>query len=199
MRAVEKIRTTSSRNYGDSSLTLVILEWLSFACQREITRCARSAGVDRITVRKIVQQGAEQFLAALRKELRDGSFHPSPVRRVLIPKAGKPGVFRPLGIPTVKDRTVQAAMKHILEPIFEAGFYPTSYGFRPGRSVRGALAHLKALLLPRGMKRWKTEEKPPFQWAVEGDIKGCFDHIDHHALMNASTRRRVERWQTQSD
>jgi len=147
-------------------------------------RGARSAGVDRITVRKIVQQGVEQFLAVLRKELRDGSFRPSPVRRVLIPKAGKPGAFRPLGIPTVKDRVIQAAMKQILEPIFEAGFYPTSYGFRPGRSVRGALAHLKALLPPRGMKRWKTAEKLPFPWAIEGDIKGCFDHIDHHALMN---------------
>jgi retron-type reverse transcriptase len=138
-------------------------------------RGARTAGIDRITVRRIVQEGSEEYLVAIRKELRSGSFHPSPVRRVLIPKAGKPGVFRPLGIPTVKDRTIQAAMKQIMEPIFEAGFYPTSYGFRPGRSVRGALAHLKTLLLPRGMKRWKTAEKPPFQWAVEGDIKGCFD------------------------
>ena len=108
---------------------------------------------------------------------------------MLIPKAGKPGDFRPLGIPTVKDRVIQAAMKQILEPIFEAGFYPTSYGFRPGRSVRGALAHLKTLLLPRGMKRWKKAEKLPFQWAIEGDIKGCFDHIDHHALMERVRRR----------
>jgi RNA-directed DNA polymerase len=111
-------------------------------------RGARSAGVDRITVRRIVQQGVEPYLVALREELRSGSFQPSPVRRVLIPKAGKPGAFRPLGIPTVKDRVIQAAVKHILEPIFEAGFYPVSYGFRPGRSVRGALAHLK-VLLPR--------------------------------------------------
>jgi len=146
-------------------------------------RGARTAGIDRITVRKIVQQGAESYLVAIRKELRSGSFHPNPVRRVLIPKAGKLGVFRPLGIPTVKDRTIQAAMKQVMEPIFEAGFYPTSYGFRPGRSVRGALAHLKTLLIPRGVKRWKTAEAPPFQWAIEGDIKGCFDHIGHHPLM----------------
>lgn len=152
-------------------------------------RGARTAGVDRVTVRKVVQDGVEPFLVALREELRSGSFHPSPVRRVLIPKAGKPGAFRPLGIPTVTDRVIQAAMKHILEPIFEAGFYPVSYGFRPGRSVRGALAHLKDLLIPRGMKRWGTAERPPYQWAIEGDIKGCFDNIDHHGLMERVRRR----------
>ena len=106
-----------------------------------------------------MRTGAEIFLDAVREDLRCGSFRPSPVRRVLIPKAGKPGAFRPLGIPTVKDRVIQAAMKNILEPIFEAGFYPVSYGFRPGRSVHGALAHLKTLLLPRGVKRWKTAER----------------------------------------
>lgn len=146
-------------------------------------RGARSAGIDRMTVRKVVKSGVESFLIAVRKDLRGGSFRPSPVRRVLIPKPGRPGTFRPLGIPTVKDRVVQAAMKHILEPIFEAGFYPVSYGFRPGKSVHGALAHLKTLLLPRGVKRWKAAERPPFQWVIEGDIKGCFDHIDHHPLM----------------
>ena len=152
-------------------------------------RGARTAGIDRVTVRKVVQLGVDTFLAAIRRDLRDGSFRPSPVRRVLIPKAGKPGAFRPLGIPTVKDRVIQAAMKQVLEPIFEAGFYPTSYGFRPGRSVRGALAHLKALLLPRGMTHWNKPERLPFQWAIEGDIKGCFDHIDHHSLMERVRRR----------
>lgn len=152
-------------------------------------RGARSAGVDRMTVRRVLHEGVEPFLVAIRTALRDGSFRPSPVRRVLIPKVGKPGVFRPLGIPTVKDRVIQAAMKHILEPIFEAGFYPVSYGFRPGKSVHGALAHLKALLLPRNVKRWKRVERPPFQWAIEGDIKGCFDHIDHHRLMERVRRR----------
>lgn len=152
-------------------------------------RGARTAGIDRVTVRKVMQSGVDTFLAAIREDLRDGSFRPSPVRRVLIPKAGKPGAFRGLGIPTVKDRVIQAAMKQVLEPIFEAGFYPTSYGFRPGRSVRGALAHLKALMLPRGTTRWKKAEQLPYQWAIEGDIKACFDHIDHHALMERVRRR----------
>jgi len=153
-------------------------------------RGARTAGVDRITAKRIVQQGSEEYLVAIREELRGGAFQPNPVRRVLIPKAGKAGVFRPLGIPTVKDRIIQAAMKQIMEPIFEAGFYPTSYGFRPGRSARGALAHLKALLLPRGAKRGNSAEKLPFQWAIEGDIKSCFDHIGHHPLM-VRVRRRI--------
>lgn len=163
---------------------------LRIAFQRvQRNRGARSAGVDRVTVRQIVQKDVDGYLDVLRKELRSGLFRPRPVRRVLIPKAGKPGAFRPLGIPTVKDRVIQAAMKHVLEPIFEAGFYPTSYGFRPGRSVRGALAHVKALLLPRGKKLGDKPQTLPFPWAIEGDIKGCFDHIGHHALMQRVRRR----------
>jgi len=87
-----------------------------------------------------------------------------------------------LGIPTVKDRVVQAAVKNILEPIFEADFFPTSYGFRPGKSVHGALTRIKALLKP-------TTSGLPYQWAIEGDIKGCFDNINHHGLMNRLRRR----------
>ena len=107
---------------------------------------ARTAGIDGITVRKILESGPEEFLLELRAELRSKAFQPSPVRRIMIPKPGKPGKFRPLGIPTVKDRVVQSALKNILEPIFEADFYPTSYGFRPGRSIHGALEHVRKCL-----------------------------------------------------
>jgi group II intron reverse transcriptase/maturase len=151
-------------------------------------RGARTAGVDGITVRRILRDGVDTFIAEVRSDLRDGSYRPSPVRRVLIPKAGQPGKFRPLGIPTVKDRVVQAAVKHILEPIFEADFYPTSYGFRPGRSVHGALEHLRMLLLPRKAGPDRAH-RLPYLWAIEGDIKGCFDHIDHHGLMERVRRR----------
>jgi RNA-directed DNA polymerase len=152
-------------------------------------RGARTAGIDRVTVRKVLQSGVTPFLDEIRKDLRGGTFRPESVRRVLIPKAGQPGKFRPLGIPTVKDRVVQAAVKNIMEPIFEADFYPVSYGFRPGKSVHGAIAHLKALMRSRGGKLWKRGEKLPFQWAIEGDIKGCFDNIGHHGLMERVRRR----------
>jgi len=151
-------------------------------------RGARSAGVDGLTVRRVLQRGADDFVERLRVELRSGQYRPSPVRRVLIPKAGQPGKFRPLGIPTVKDRVVQAAMKNILEPIFEADFWPVSYGFRPGKSVHGALEQLLLLLHPRAAGPGHRR-RLSYQWAIEGDIKGCFDNIDHHALMQRLRRR----------
>lgn len=151
-------------------------------------RGRRTAGVDGLTVRMVLRKGVEEFLDSVRVELRSGRYRPSAVRRVLIPKPGQPGKYRALGIPTVKDRVVQAAMKNVLEPIFEADFYPTSYGFRAGRSVHAALEHLRGLLRPReaGPER---RRRLPYQWAIEGDIKGCFDNIDHHGLMQRVRRR----------
>jgi RNA-directed DNA polymerase len=137
-------------------------------------RGRRTAGVDRITVGQILAHGVESFLDQLREELRAGAYRPSPVRRILIPKQGHPGKFRPLGIPTVKDRVVQSAMKNIIEPIFEADFAPTSHGFRPGKSAHGAIEHLRKLLRPKTAGR-----RLPYQWA-----------IDHHALM-VRVRRRI--------
>jgi RNA-directed DNA polymerase len=155
-------------------------------------RGSRTAGIDGVTVGKLVRKsgGGDVFVQALREELKAGRFRPSPVRRVMIPKAGAPGKYRALGIPTVKDRVVQAALKSILEPIFEADFFPVSYGFRPARGVHGALEHLRMLLRPRPIRDEDgVEHRLPYQWAIEGDIKGCFDHIGHHALMNRLRRR----------
>lgn len=112
-------------------------------------RGSRTAGVDGLTMRKVLINGVDAFVADARTELRSGAYRPSPVRRAMIPKNGRPGEFRALGIPTVRDRVVQAALKNILEPVFEADFYPTSYGFRPGRSAHAALEHLRCLLRPR--------------------------------------------------
>jgi RNA-directed DNA polymerase len=151
----------------------------------------RTAGVDGETVMKVLSsEGADAFLTRIRGALRSGAFTPSPVRRVLIPKKGQLGKFRPLGIPTVTDRVVQAALKNIMEPIFEADFYPVSFGFRPGKSVHGALEYLRMLLSPKEGKSGNKERRLPYSWAVEGDIKGCFDNIDHHAMM-VRVRRRI--------
>jgi group II intron reverse transcriptase/maturase len=153
-------------------------------------RGRRTAGVDGLTVRRVIAKGVDTFLAEVRKDLRSGAFRPSPVRRVLIPKTGQPWKFRPLGIPTVRDRVVQAAVKNILEPIFEADFYPCSYGFRPGRSAHAALEELRKLLLPHHVETQDgVEVRLPYQWAIEGDIKGCFDNISHHGLMKRVRRR----------
>jgi len=152
-------------------------------------RGSRTAGVDGLTLRKVLRNGIDAFVADARAELRSGAYRPSPVRRVLIPKRGQPGKFRNLGIPTVRDRVVQAALKNILEPVFEADFYPTSHGFRPGKSAHGALEHLRSLLRPHEAGP-EAQRRLAYQWAIEGDIKACFDNIDHHALM-VRFRRRV--------
>lgn len=153
-------------------------------------RGRRSAGIDGRTVGSIRRtEGEVAFVAGLREELRNGSYRPSPSRRKLIPKRGKPGEFRPLGIPTVKDRVVQAAVKQVLEPIFEAQFWHVSYGFRPGRGCHGALEHIRMTMRPRAKAADGKRHAMPYQWVIEGDIKGCFDNIDHHRLMQRIRRR----------
>jgi RNA-directed DNA polymerase len=131
-------------------------------------RGARSAGVDGVKPRSIVTTEAA-FLARLRRELRSGEFTPLPVKQRMIPKAN--GKLRSLGIPTASDRVVQASLKLVLEPIFEAGFRPCSYGFRPRRSPHDAIAEIHMLA---------TNE---YSVVLEGDITACFDEIDHTALM----------------
>jgi RNA-directed DNA polymerase len=157
-------------------------------------RGKRSAGIDGMTVARIrAKVGEQRFLDGLQAELRSGAYRPSPSRRVLIPKAGKPGQFRPLGIPTVKDRVVQGAVKILLEPIFEAQFWHVSYGFRPGRSTHGALEHLRRAALPHKRDKDGRRSRMPYPWVIEGDIKGCFDNINHHHLMNRIRTRVADR------
>jgi len=133
-------------------------------------RGARSAGVDGQTAAYIsTVRGEEQFLADLRADLKARTFLPLPVRERMIPKSG--GKLRRLGIPTVRDRVVQAALKSVLEPIFEADFQPCSYGFRPKRRAQDAIAEIHHLA------------SRSYEWVLEGDIKACFDEIDHTALM----------------
>lgn len=146
---------------------------------------SRTPGTDGLNRRKIEERpgGASQYLEEVREELRSGTYRPQPVRQRLIPKPNKPGQFRPLGIPTIKDRLVQMALKIVLEPIFEADFFPTSYGFRRGRSTHDALAMIQRQLHPNHAGPSRV------RYVIEGDIKGCFDNIDHHLLMDRVRRR----------
>ena len=155
----------------------------------------RTSGIDGMTVGSIRRElGEAAYLERLRSELRMGVYRPSPCRRKLIPKLGKPGQFRPLGIPTVTDRVVQSAVKQLLEPILEARFWHVSYGFRPGRGCHGALEHIRMTMRPRSVSKADGKRHDaPYQWAIEGDIKGCFDNIDHHLLMNRVRQHCVDR------
>ena len=129
-------------------------------------RGARSAGVDGRTARHITTVvGEHGLLSELREDLKARRFSPEAVREVMIPKRG--GKYRRLGIATVRDRVVQAALKTVLEPILEADFKPCSYGFRPGRRVQDAIAEI----------HFFTSHS--YEWVVEGDIKACFDEISH--------------------
>jgi RNA-directed DNA polymerase len=140
-------------------------------------RGARSAGVDGQTAYYIKAiRGEQVFLSELRDDLKARTFQPDAVREVMIPKPG--GKRRRLGIATVRDRVVQAALKTVLEPIFEADFQPCSYGFRPGRRAQDAIAEIHYLT------------SRSYEWVVEGDIKACFDEISHAALLQR-TRARI--------
>ena len=135
-------------------------------------RGARTAGVDGQTAFYVTKvRGVEGFLDDLRADLKARRFQPLPVRERMIPKSG--GKLRRLGIPTLRDRVVQAALKSVLEPIFEADFQPCSYGFRPGRRAQDAIAEIHYLSSP----------VRNYEWVLEGDITACFDEIDHTALM----------------
>lgn len=135
----------------------------------------RTAGVDGIAPRSI--ESAEEYLEQLRAELKASRFTPTRVREKTIPKAS--GKVRRLGIPTAADRVVQASLKLVLEPIFEADFHPCSYGFRPKRRAQDAIAEIHYLGTP----------VRKYEWVFEADIKACFDEIDHNALLGRVRRR----------
>jgi RNA-directed DNA polymerase len=132
-------------------------------------------GVDGETFAGIEAAGREAWLARLAQEVRTGTYRPQAVRRVLIPKAG--GGERPLGIPTIRDRVVQTAVKLILEPIFEVDLEPNAYGYRPGRSARDAIQQVH-----RAMCLGRTD-------VVDADLSKYFDTIPHADLMKSVARR----------
>lgn len=136
---------------------------------------AGGSGVDRITVARFAQD-CPRGLLDLKEQLRTASYQPRPVKRVWIPKPGT-NQKRPLGIPTVRDRIVQTALRLVLEPIFECRFAEHSYGFRPGRGCKDALRRVQALL-----DEGRT-------WIVDADLKGYFDTIPKDRLMSRVRER----------
>lgn len=133
-----------------------------------------AAGVDGQGVAAFGQQ-APRYLQELHEALKAGTYRPAPLKRVEVPKG--PNQTRPLGIPVVKDRVVQAAVKMVIEPIFEASFLDTSYGFRPGRGAKDALREV-ARLLQEG-----------YTHVVDADLQRCFDTIDHARLRQRVAER----------
>jgi group II intron reverse transcriptase/maturase len=139
-----------------------------------------AAGIDQVTIADVEQYGVDRLLNELAAELKDGRWRPLPARRVFIPKPGR-SERRPLSIPAVRDRVVQAALKTVIEPIFEADMLECSFGFRPGRSAHDALQVLI------------DESWSGARWVAESDVADCFEAIPHSGLMTAIEERISDR------
>jgi RNA-directed DNA polymerase len=166
-----------SRRLYDLYDLLYDREWLRLA-HDYVKQNAGSvtAGCDGINMR-IFDENLEINLQQITEELKSETFVPQPVRRVYIPKPN--GKTRPLGIPSIKDRIVQEALRMVLEPIVEAAFNPYSFGFRPTRCTRDAISWIM----------WSTRARGKFFWIVEGDISSYFDTIHHPKLVRLVGRR----------
>jgi group II intron reverse transcriptase/maturase len=148
----------------------------------ELVRANRgAAGIDRQTIADVEEFGVAKLLDELTADLKNGRWRPLPARRVFIPKPGRPLERRPLSIPAVRDRVVQAATKVVIEPIFEADMLECSFGFRPRRSAHDALQVLVD-------EAWRGR-----RWVAESDVSNCFEAIPHSGLMTAIEERISDR------
>ena len=142
---------------------------------------ARTPGVDGITGKDLqTVQSQDELVEQIHQVLKNKTYQPQPVRRIEIPKPGKPGQKRPLGIPTIQDRVVEALLKMVLEPIYESTFQDCSYGFRPNRSTMDAIVQV-----------YRRSANPQYRqlWYIEGDLKACFDTIPHQQLLAVIQKR----------
>lgn len=185
----DKIRNLQRKLYCKAKAESAFRFYLLYdkICREDILRHAYALaranagapGVDGVTFKQIDASGVEAWLAALREELVSKTYRPDPVRRVTIPKPG--GGERPLGIPTIRDRVVQTAAKIVLEPIFEADFEDSAYGYRPRRSAVDAVKETHRLIC-----RGYTD-------VVDADLSKYFDTIPHSDLLRSVARRIVDR------
>ncbi len=144
-------------------------QWIAEACDRVLSRSrGKAGGVDHVTASEF-RQNRRASLEELRLELKRGNYRPKPLRRTVIPKPN--GKLRKLGIPCIRDKIVQEAIRMALEPIYEVEFHDSSYGFRPNRSTHHAVLRCQQMLQKR------------FTWVIEGDVKSCFDEISHKAIL----------------
>ncbi len=150
--------------------------WLAW---HNVKRNGGSAGIDGMTIQAIEKKGVEEFLKEIQAELKSKTYHAKPVKRVFIPKSD--GKLRPLGLPTIKDRVVQAAVVLIIEPIFEEDFLECSYGFRPGKSAHEAINAIKQSIAKGQLQ------------VYDADLKAYFDTIPHDNLMKALEMRIADR------
>jgi RNA-directed DNA polymerase len=147
----------------------------------QVRRNRGAPGIDQVTIQQVEQYGVDRLLDKLAVVLEGGSYRPLAARRVWIPKPGSPSEQRPLSIPAVADRIVQAALKIVLEPIFEADMLDCSFGFRPRRAAQDALQ----VVIDQA---WQGR-----RWVVETDIADCFSAIPHSGLMSAVKERICDR------
>jgi group II intron reverse transcriptase/maturase len=164
-------------------------EWVSQALWNVVrNKGAETAGVDGMvrshyydSKTRSLTVRATDMVEEICQELKTGRYTPQPVKRIYIPKAN--GKERPIGIPTLKDRTVQEVVRMVIEPIYESHFLNCSYGFRPSRSTMHAITTCYRSI----------NEKKKYYWVIEGDIKGCFDNIDHKILIKLLKQRIEDR------
>lgn len=168
-----------TRRFGILYDKVIKEEVLNEAWRRVSRKADSSPGIDGESIKRIKEQGVQKFLEGIRKELTEESYKPAAIQRVYIPKDNK-GNKRPLGIPTVKDRVIQMAVKLIIEPLFEADFKECSYGFRPKRR-----AHQAVKIVHQYVNTHK--------WVVDLDLKSYFDTIPHGKLLELVRKRVSDR------